>query len=102
MMRLHTENEVDEHEMLNSPTQSERDMIDSLKNVTEGQKSERHQKLKSELKIRMILAREKIKNRKADNHEKRVKELQQLYDSYKEKVIGNTDEDIFSRTESEE
>ena len=72
MLRLYTENEVEEHEKLNSPTQSERDMIVSLKNVTEDLKSERHQKLKSELKLRMILAKEKIKNRKGDDYGKRL------------------------------
>ena len=75
MLRLYTENEVEEHEKFNSPTQSERDMIDSLKNVTEDLKSERHQKLKSELKLRMILAKEKIKNRKGDDYGKRLEEL---------------------------
>ena len=96
-LHLATEMEVDEHENLNSPTQSEHDMIDTLKNVTEGQKSERHQKLKSELKIRMILAKEKIKNRKGNDYAKRLEDLQHLYESYSQKVLKQPESGTFSR-----
>ena len=42
MMRLHTENEVNQHEQLNSPTASEGEMIYTLKQVPESYLSERH------------------------------------------------------------
>ena len=50
--------------------------------------SERHQALKSELKIRMLLAKEKIKDRKGEHYEKRVEELKCLYEDYKRLIIS--------------
>lgn len=80
-MHLNTEADLSQ---LNSPTASEDAMIQTLKQVPDGYQSDRHKALKSELKIRMLLAKEKLKNPKEEHFAKRQKDLQKLYEVYKE------------------
>ena len=73
---------------MNSPTESERAIIKTLKDVPEQYESDRHRGLKSELKIRMLLAKEQVKFAKEEHYQQRQEELKELYETYKALVVS--------------
>ena len=88
MLRLNTETEIEQHAAVNSPTESERAIIKTLKDVPEQYESDRHRGLKSELKIRMLLAKEQVKFAKEEHYQQRQEELKELYETYKALVVS--------------